>query len=322
MERSTRLLLFMDVVDAGSFTRAADLRQVNRSVISKQIRALESELKVQLFNRSTRSVSLTDIGQEIYRRGLKMREALDETSDVINAYQTEPMGSLRISCPVHFGRRHVASGLRLYLQRYPHMQIEMRLDDTLVDLIGGGFDLGIRISAMNDSNLIARHLARHQRVLCASPAFVAQHGMPQTLKELIALPAAVYSRDGFELDRLRYIDDEGIERSLRVIPKIKTNDPEILRNAIMAGVGYGMTSGFQVGEDLRDGQLVPLLPDLRLADAPPVQIVYPHRRYLPQKTRRFIECLQEAVGTPPFWEKWLPARGPATALDAEDQPPS
>ncbi|MCM2971428.1 LysR family transcriptional regulator [Larsenimonas suaedae] len=305
MDRSTRLLLFLDVVDAGSFTAAAERRHVNRSVISKQIRALERELEVQLFNRSTRSVALTGIGREIYQSALKLREALDETGDVVRAHQEEPRGTLRITCPVHFGRLHVTRGLRLYLKRYPDMHVDLQLDDTPVNLIGGGFDIGIRIAQLDDSNLIARPLARNKRILCASPGFIACHGAPGTLDELIGLPAAIYSRDGFELDRLHYIDQtDGLERRVRLHPKIKANDPEVLKQAVLAGVGYSMASLFHVSEELKDGRLVPLLPALTLSDAPAIQLVYPHRRYLPQKTRRFIECMQETVGDPPFWETW------------------
>jgi len=306
VDKASRLLLFLDVVEAQSFSKAADHRQVNRSVVSKQISRLEEELQIRLFNRSTRSLALTDAGREIHQHALRLREVLEDTDDVAGAYQDGPRGILKITSPSHFGRTYVAQAVRLYMERYPDTQVEVRLEDHLTDLIGGGYDLAIRMSELEDSNLIARPLAAHRHLICASPAFIERHGMPQTPADLTGLPAAVYSRDGFILDRLRVCTESGVEEKVALDSRLKVNDADVLIGAIKSGACYGMVSAINIKDEILNGELVPLLTNVPMKPLPSIHLVYPHRQYLPQKTRRFSDCLQEVVGTPPVWEQRIP----------------
>lgn len=306
MDRASRLLLFLDVVEAGSFTRAADRRNVNRSVISRQIGHLEDELQVRLFNRSTRSLSLTGVGREIYKRSLRLRETLEETDEVAAAYHKAPQGILKLSCPTHFGRLYVEQAVRIFLERYPETRVELQFDDRIVDLIAGGFDLAVRMAPLSDSNLVARLLAHNRPIICASPAFIERYGMPETIEALARLPAAIYSRDGLVLDSVRYSNAQGGTEKIPLTPRLRSNDPVVIYRAMRHGLCFGVLSSFVLGSEIVAGELVPLLTHIPLVGYSDIHIVYPHRQYLAQKTTRFIDCLKEVVGSPPVWERNIP----------------
>ncbi|MHB0776312.1 LysR family transcriptional regulator [Halomonas sp. WWR20] len=306
MDRASRLLLLLDIVEAGSFTKAADRRNVNRSVISRQIGHLEEDLQVRLFNRSTRSLSLTDVGREIYQRSLLLRATLEETEEVASAYHGTPKGTLKVSCPTHFGRLYVDKAVRIFLERYPETHVELQLEERTVDIIGGGYDLAIRLLPLEDSNLIARPLARNRPIMCASPAFIERFGMPKTIEELAQLPAAIYSRDGLVLDSVRYTNPQGGTERIPLYTRLRSNDPLAVYSTMRHGLCFGVLSSFVFNEEITKGDLLPLLPQLPLMDYPDIHIVYPHREYLPLKTARFVDCLKEVVGDPPVWERSIP----------------
>lgn len=304
MDKAARLLLFADVVDAGSFTRAADHRNVNRSVVSKQISQLEAELKVRLFNRSTRSVSLTGIGQSIYPHALKMRESLEVVEEIAQVSQNEPSGTLKISAPSNFGHHVMPQVLSAYLRRYPKVRVDLRLEDEVVDLIGGGYDLAIRIAPPRDSSLISRPLARNRTLIVAAPTFIENFGEPRNVEELVTNQAVIYSRDGMLRDKISYLTDEGTIEKIPLTSRYMANDPELLLGAVLDGLCFALMPAFSVGEAIAEGRLIPLLPNLRLAQRPDIHMVYPHRQFLAKKTRGFIECLQSLVGgNPPLWER-------------------
>ncbi|WP_052364902.1 LysR family transcriptional regulator [Halotalea alkalilenta] len=321
MDKASRLLLFADVVEAGSFSRAADHRNVNRSVISKQIGQLEEELQVRLFNRSTRSVSLTGLGNAIYPHALRMREAMESVEELAQLSQHEPLGTLKISVPSNFGRHFLPKVLRQYLRQYPQMHIDLRLEDQIIDLIGGGYDLAIRISQLRDSSLIARPLARNRPVLVAAPAFIERYGMPSTLDELITRPAVIYARDGMILDRVNYITASGVVEKASLKSRYMANDPEMLLGAILDGLCFGVVPSYSASEAIRQERLVPLLPTLKLLPWADLHVVYPHRQFLAQKTRGFIDCLQSMIGGhPPLWERDIPGFADMYGF-VDDQPP-
>lgn len=304
MDKAARLLLFADVVDAGSFTAAADHRNVNRSVISKQIGKLEEELSVRLFNRSTRSVSLTGIGQSIYPHALKMREELEAVEEIAQVSQKEPRGTLKLSVPSNFGHHVLPQVLLEYLKLYPKVRVDLRLEDNIVDLIGGGYDFAIRISQPRDSSLIARPLARNRTLLVAAPEFIEHYGTPTTLAELLATPAVIYSREGLVQDHIEYLNDHGVIEKAPLTSRYRANDPELLLGAVLDGLCFALMPAFSVGDDIAAGRLVPLLPQLKLITRADIHMVYPHRQFLTQKTRGFITCLQNVVGSDlPAWER-------------------
>jgi len=303
MDTPSRLMLFVDVVEHGSFAKAADLRNVDRSVVSKQISKLESDLGVRLLNRSTRSLSPTSVGLEMLKQGKTLRELMKQTSVLAENFQDEPRGLLRITSTTSFGRQYVLPAVAAFQRQYPDVEVELRLEDRRVDLIGEGYDLGIRIGTPQDSNLIARPLAKIGLVIVASPDFLEKHGVPQTIEDLADLPAVTYAGANRTSNQIHYYDANGEERSQQMRSVFRSNEGETLIEAAKAGQGYAVVGCFMLGNEVACGHLVPILTDVKLTDfIGDAYIIYPHRD-LPVRTRLFIETLQNMIGEPPVWER-------------------
>ncbi|WP_417348883.1 LysR family transcriptional regulator [Ferrimonas sp.] len=306
MDFAERLLLLLDVIESGSFVGASEHRQINRSVVSKQISKLEKELGVRLLNRTTRSLSLTAAGQEMLNQARRLRSLLDETRTLAQHYHQEPIGSLRITSTSDFGRRYVQQAVIAFQHQYPSIDIEFRLDDRMQDLVAEGFDLGFRTGKPKDSSLIARKLARNRLLIVASPSFLARHGEPKTISELERLPSAVYSYDGQTIDRVKYYDPQGAEAHIRLKVAYKTNELEMLKNAALEGNMVSVLTAQTIGNEVLEGKLIPIMTHLPLADFGTFYVVYPHRD-LPLKTRLFLEVLKTFIGGElPLWEKRIP----------------
>lgn len=296
-------MLFVDVVEHGSFAKAADLRNVDRSVVSKQISKLESDLGVRLLNRSTRSLSPTSVGLEMLKQGKSLRELMKQTSVLAQNFHDEPRGLLRITSTTSFGRQYVHKAVAAFQRQYPEVEVELSLEDRRVDLIGEGYDLGIRIGIPQDSNLIARPLANIGLVIVASPEFLERHGVPKTMEELAALPAVTYAGANRTNNLIHYYDENGEEQTLQKRSVFRTNEGETMIAAAIAGQGYAVVGRFMLGTEVACGNLVPILTDIKLTDyIGDAYIIYPHRD-LPVRTRLFIETLQNMIGDPPIWER-------------------
>ncbi|MCV6589488.1 MAG: LysR family transcriptional regulator [Marinobacterium sp.] len=303
MDTPSRLMLFVDVVEHGSFAKAADLRNVDRSVVSKQISKLESDLGVRLLNRSTRSLSPTSVGLEMLKQGKTLRELMKQTSVLAENFQDEPRGLLRITSTTSFGRQYVHAAVAAFQRQYPDVEVELRLEDRRVDLIGEGYDLGIRIGIPQDSNLIARPLAKIGLVIVASPEFLEQHGVPKTIEDLARLPAITYSGANRNNNQIHYYDEQGEEQSMTMRSVFRTNEGETMIAAAKAGQGYAALGRFMLGTEVACGNLIPIMTGIKLTDyIGDAYIIYPHRD-LPVRTRLFIETLQNMIGEPPVWER-------------------
>lgn len=172
MDTTSRLLMLLEVVEQGSFAKAAEIRNIDRSVISKQISRLEDELGVRLLNRTTRSFSLTAAGAEMIKKAADLRELLGETLRMAENYHQEPRGLLKITASTIIGRRYLQPVINDFQKRFPQVEVELRLDDRLVDIVSEGFDLAFRIGEPKDSSLIARKIARNRLLILATPEFV------------------------------------------------------------------------------------------------------------------------------------------------------
>ncbi|MGF1707070.1 LysR family transcriptional regulator [Enterovibrio baiacu] len=306
MDFSSRLLLLLDVVELGSFTNVAEQRSVDRSVISKQISRLESELGVRLLNRSTRSLSLTAAGKEMMNQARALRVLLNETHHLAQNYHAEPKGVLRISSTSLFGRQYVQKAIATFQQNYPEVDIELRLEDRLVDIVGEGFDIGIRIGKPKNSSLVTRKIARDRLLIVASPSFIAQHGEIKTVAALEALPAAVYAAPGLLLDQFGYLDDQQESQHLKLNVAYKVNDVELIKKAALSGNMLAVVTAQMIEGEVLDGQLVPVMTHLNLDDFGTFYAVYPHRD-APIKTKLFIDTLKTIVGEDvPVWESNIP----------------
>ncbi len=300
MDTPGRLILFADVIDSGSFSKAADRRDVGRSLVSKQIAKLEEHLGVRLLHRTTRRLSPTEAGRAIYRHARALREQLLETDALVNSLRDEIRGPLRISSTTWFGRLHVLPVVEALSEEYPALSVELRLEDRYVDIIGERFDVAIRITEPDDSSLIARKLADNPFLMVASPAYLEKHGRPHTLAELERRRFVVYGNDNGMVQSWRYRDHAEI-KTFSVHARLTVNDGEALLQATQDGMGISLAARFGLCEALKNGSLLPVMPELDLAPYAPIHILYPSRHHLPKKTRLFIERMLGYVGEPAFW---------------------
>ncbi len=299
MDTASRLILFADVIDSGSFSKAADRRDVNRSLVSKQIAKLEQHLGVRLLHRTTRSLSLTDAGRAIYQHACSLRNQLMETDALVASLRDEITGELRISSTTHFGRLHVLPVIEALAEEYPRLTIELRHEDRYVDMVGESYDVAIRITEPDDSSLVARKLADNPLIIVASPAYLERHGTPHTLEELDNHRFIVYAGDYGVNDSWRYREGDEI-KTFSVNSRIKVNDGYALLQSTRNGMGMMLAPTFVSCESVKAGSLVPVLPELALLPFSPIYIMYPSRSHLPNKTRLFIDKMVEYVEQLPF----------------------
>ncbi|WP_293801607.1 substrate binding domain-containing protein, partial [uncultured Bosea sp.] len=203
------------------------------------------------------------------------------------------------SAPTSFGRMHVAPHLKRFLDANPLVTVELVLSDAFVDVVGEGFDLAIRIADLQDSSLVAKRLARNHRVLCASPSYLAEHGTPSDIADLSRHTLIAHNADHWRLD-----GPEG-PVSVRVNGPLRTNSSEVVREALLGGVGIALRSTWDVGPELKSGALQRVLPAYAVGSRVAVYAVYPSRRHMEQKVRAFVDYLGELYGATPYWDAGL-----------------
>ncbi|GHE86506.1 LysR family transcriptional regulator [Thalassotalea profundi] len=306
MDTTSRLLLLLEVVERGSFTKAALSRNIDRSVISKQMSRLEEDLGVRLLNRTTRSFSLTAAGAEMVKKAQQLRELLSETIRLAENYHQEPKGVLRITASTTIGHRYLQPVINDFQKRFPQVEVELHLDELVVDIVSEGFDLAFRIGEPKDSSLIARKIARNRLLLLASPEFIDTYGMPETIEELAQLPSASYSSQSIRVGSIRYYNDSNEECEQITNSTFRANNGEVLLMKALSGTAYVLAPAFMIENEVKDGLLVPLLTDLKLMNFSDMYAVYPHRD-LPVRTRLFFDAVKDYLGQKvPIWENNIP----------------
>lgn len=297
MANISELEIFVTVVDAGSFTAAAEDLGVSKSHVSKQVSALEDRLGAQLLHRTTRSLSVTDAGQGFYERGTLILEQLEEAERAVMQLQTKPRGRLKVSVPMTFGVRHVAPIVAEFLREYPEISIDLDLSDRKVDMIDEGFDLAIRIGELQDSSLMVRKLAPATRYCCASPAYLETHGTPQHPAELADHECLEYAYG--RLNTWQFVNPDGEEHFVQVKGRLRANNGEVLVESAVGGLGVALIPDFMLGDHLQSGRLVRLLDDWMEWNAG-VFALYPHNRHLSAKVRRFVDFLVDKLSPAPW----------------------
>jgi len=306
MDLSSQLLLLLEVVELGSFTKVADQRNVDRSVISKHITRLELDLDVRLLNRTTRSLSLTAPGNEMVKQAKLLRTLLNDTHRLAQNYHAEPKGVLRITSSTLFGRQYVQQAVSVFQQKYPDVDVELRLEDRFLDIVSEGFDIGFRIGKPKNSSLITRKIARNRLLIVASPAFIKQHDNIDTITQLETLPAAVYAAPGLLIDKFTYLDANKDPKHLQLNVAYKVNDVEMVVKTAVSGNMLAVATAQMIENEVIEGKLIPIMTDLNLDDFGTFYAVYPHRDP-PIKTKLFIDTLKAIVGEDvPIWEQNIP----------------
>ncbi|MBV1777256.1 LysR family transcriptional regulator [Burkholderiaceae bacterium DAT-1] len=291
MDRLRAMETFVAVVEAGNFTEAAQQMDISAVMVGKYVRELETHLGARLLERTTRRQSLTDAGRAFYEDAKRAIEHMRIAETSVERLRASPSGTLRISAPVTFGACVVAPLAATFQQAYPLVRVELELSNRNVDLIEEGFDLAIRIGELGDADLIAKPLTLYRMVMCASPAYLAQFGHPQSpqdLKDHRCLSHTVWnSRSGWQLG------GEGGER-FAVDSAFSCNDGNGLRMAAIAGAGLLLQPEVLIADDLASGRLVQVMHDYSPTPRP-VHIVYRHdQRPLPKRTH-FVAHLLEHV---------------------------
>lgn len=287
------IFAFMSVVDAGSFVGGGRTLGLTRSAAGKALARLESRLGVRLLNRTTRHLSLTDGGRVFHEHCLQVLAALDEAEASVGQRTGTPRGVLRLTLPDAFGRLHVLPLLRDYLRTWPEVQAEVSFTDRVADIIEEGYDLAVRIDASSttDTRLVSRLVAQHRAVVCAAPSYLEARGEPETLEELAEHDCLIFSsrtrRQGWRLRQKggSWVNVEGRSR-------LRLDSGEAIRDAAVAGLGIAYLPGFLVDEDLASGRLEALLPSCETGVVR-IMAIYPSKRHLPAKVRRFIDLMAE-----------------------------
>jgi len=291
MDRFDSLRAFTQVVESGSFARAAERMRMSTSAVSRHIAELEAHLQNRLLNRTTRRVVLTEAGRAFYDRSLQLLQDLEEAENEAARSARLPRGTLKVSTSVNFGVRHTAPAITGFLARYPELSFDISLSDRVIDLVEEGVDVAIRIGSVGSDSVVARQLGETLVVPCASPEYLARHGAPRTPEELAAHNCLTYEY-GASRNLWRFVDGDGRERQARVAGNLHSNNGDLLAEAAAQGAGIVYQPTFIVGDAVRAGRLVPLLQDFQ---APPLPIyaVYPSRKHLSAKVRLFVDFLIE-----------------------------
>ncbi|MDO6427575.1 LysR family transcriptional regulator [Thalassotalea sp. 1_MG-2023] len=306
MDTTSRLLMLLDVVERGSFASAAEGRNIDRSVISKQISKLEEELAVRLLNRTTRSISLTAAGAEMVKKASELRELLNETVRMAENYHLEPRGTIKMTSSTIIAKRYLQPVINDFQKRFPEVEIELILDDKVMDIVSEGIDLAFRVGELKDSTLIARKLARNRLVILASPEFIKTYGMPNKMSDLKSLPAASYFSKTIRVTSIEYENALGEHAEQEINSVFRANDAEILLLKALSGSAFVVVPAFILGDEIINGQLIPILTDVKLLDYRDMYVIYPHRD-LPVRTRLFYDAVRDYIGkVTPIWEKNIP----------------
>jgi len=299
VDRFEAIRVFSQVVELGGFSKAAEHLGLSSTATSRHVADLEAHLQTRLLNRTTRRVSLTESGRAFYERCVQLLADLEEAEQEASRAAVVPRGTIKLTAPVNFGVRHLAPAIADFLAEHGEVRFDVSLSDRIVDLVEEGFDLGIRVGTAGPEHLVARKLGETRVVPCASPEYLARRGAPQH-------PEDLQQHDCFTYEYVtpknvwRFRDPAGGERAVRVGGRLHSNNGDLLAEAAARGAGIVLEPAFIVGPEVRAGRLVPLLQDYIPAPAP-IYAVYPSRKHLSAKVRRFVDFLVERLSHAQDW---------------------
>ncbi len=312
MDRLTSLATFVKVVDSGGFSAAARALDMSPSSVTIHIRTLEERLGVRLLNRSTRKISLTEVGQAYFQRCSQILAELDDADRVALALQSSPRGTLRLNASVSIPAL-IAPVVGEFVRLHPDASMELTMTDRMVDLVEEGFDLSIRTIAIADSSLIARNIAPFRFVICASPDYFARHGIPRRPEDLAQHNCLIYAQSPWK-DEWPLKGPEG-EQRVKVSGNLRSNSLISLSSAALGSQGLLYAASFMVAEHLKSGRLIPAMCDY-LRREYSITAIYPHRHHLSAKVRIFIDMLTNHFREQPIWVETARPAQPRRAVQA------
>ena len=275
--------------------------KASKSRVSKAITKLERELGARLLNRSTRGLSLTEVGAAFYEHCSRVIEEAEQATQLVNLLHSEPRGVLKVTTSVAFGTLHIAPALPEFLGRYPDLAVDMTITDRLVDLVDEGYDVAIRIVREPALNFVARQLAPVRRVVCATPEYFQRQGIPQTPEDLRQHNCLHYTH--FSAQGEWHFTSRGGDISVPLSGNLRINDDEALSQAVLGGLGIALLPTFIIGQELQSGRLQAVLSDYVPLERR-IFAVYLQTIHLPAKVRAFIDFLRARFGAKPYWDQF------------------
>ena len=302
MDRLQSMRVFSKIVELGSFTRAGDVLNLSNAVITRHLAELEQHLGTRLLHRTTRSLSLTVAGEAYLARVRQILQDIEDADQAVAADAQNPSGQLRLYSHVGFGQMQLAKLLPLYAARYPDVILDVTLSDHTIDLVENALDVGIFLDFQKfGANMIARQIGKSNMLLCASPSYLAIHGVPVTPEDIASHVCLNFSNEQI---RSRWIlkDSDDISHSISINSRLQSNNGEVLRQSALAGMGIVVRPSYSIIEDLRSGRLVRILP--QYTNQINVVMVYPSRRLLSATVRSFVNFMTEHFPAPES-DPWL-----------------
>ena len=302
MQDLNLLIIFARVAEAGSFAEAARRMNISRAAVSKAVAKLEKDLSTRLFLRSTRHLSLTETGTALSEHATRILEESEHAERAVNSLHAEPRGILKVSVSSSFGTRHIAPALPCFLTRYPKIRIDLTITDHPGDLIEEGYDVQIRVTNEPDLNLVARRIAPVRRILCATPQYFQQWGIPKIPEDLEkhnCLDCALSAEQGYWC-----FNGPAGKIKVPISGTLRINDNDALAQATLHGFGIALLPTYTIGMELQKGRLQMALPEY-LSIERHIYACYLPSRHLPIKIRTFINFLAEYVGDIPYWDQSL-----------------
>ena len=288
------LFWLVAVVDEGTLSAAAEKHGVSGAAVSKRLRLLEERLSVRLLERNARRLRTTEAGELYYRRGKRLLEAFSELEESVSSTGELLRGTLRVNAPHSFGLKRLAGPVAGFMREHPEVTVHMAMDDAFIDINESNYDVVIRIGRLEDSSVVARRIASINLVCCASPAYLKEHGVPDTPADLAGHTCLIYNQRtphstwAFERD--------GKQHQVEVSGPIQSDNGQFLGQLTELGLGIAIQPNFIAEDGLRSGALVPLFTDYAVEEIG-VYALYPSRQYLPLKTNRFINHLKSALAS-------------------------
>ncbi|TFW00967.1 LysR family transcriptional regulator [Oxalobacteraceae bacterium OM1] len=300
MDHFKQMSTFVEVAARGSLSAAARAEGIAPAMVGRRLDALEERLGVKLLQRSTRKIALTNEGLSFLEDCQRILADLENAESAVSERSARASGHLLISAPAGFGRQHVAPLIPSFLAEHRDVSVTLNLNDRVVDLIGEGIDVAIRIAALSDSNLIGVKLADNKRVVVAAPAYLKRYGAPQSLDDLARHNCLAISSEGSQ--RGWTFRQNGKNVTLKVAGNMVCNDGAVLHDWALAGRGLAWRSMWEVASAIESGQLVTVLDEFA-AQGNDIYAVFAQRRHLPLRIRAFVDFLRHTYASPGYWRK-------------------
>ncbi len=311
MERSAvdllDVLAFVRVAETGAFARAAERMGMSKSILSRRVARLEQQLGAKLLTRTASGAQPTVIGESYYARAANILAELEAAQEVVADAVTQIAGPVRIAGPLSFGTQHLAPALAEFAKEHPRVELDIAFEDRTVDLVAGGFDLAVRLGNLEDSALVARRIAPLRRLVLAAPSYLDASGRPEHPRDLNRHDLLIYANAG-RAEQWRFRTDKGWEH-VRVRPRLRTDNGEMLRAAADAGLGVCILPSFIASPSIESGALEPILRDFPLEEGG-VHVVMPPGRAATARVRALVDFLAARFGPEPDWDPcWMKEEG-------------